>query len=98
VGMRCADNETPFYLQKLALTFPTSGGRLFGVVRLRNKNLAVTAVSMKNVLWDVTPCGSCKKGRIGGTYCPYLHGEKGLGIRKSAITSCDEIVIILTAC
>jgi hypothetical protein len=27
-----------------------------------------TAVTMKNgVFWDVTPCGSCKKGRFGGT-------------------------------
>jgi hypothetical protein len=27
-----------------------------------------TAVTMKNVvLWDVTPCGSCKKRRFGGT-------------------------------
>jgi hypothetical protein len=27
-----------------------------------------TAVTMKNVVfWDVTPCGSCKKRRFGGT-------------------------------
>jgi hypothetical protein len=27
-----------------------------------------TAVTMKNgVFWVVTPCGSCKKGRFGGT-------------------------------
>jgi hypothetical protein len=27
-----------------------------------------TAVTMKNgVFWDVTPCGSCKNRRIGGT-------------------------------
>jgi hypothetical protein len=26
-----------------------------------------TAVTMKNVLWDVTPCGSCKNRRFGGT-------------------------------
>jgi hypothetical protein len=27
-----------------------------------------TAVTMKNgVFWDVTPCGSCKKRRFGGT-------------------------------
>jgi hypothetical protein len=27
-----------------------------------------TAVAMKNgILWDVTPCGSCKNRRFGGT-------------------------------
>jgi hypothetical protein len=27
-----------------------------------------TAVTMKNgVFWDVTPCGSCKNRRVGGT-------------------------------
>jgi hypothetical protein len=27
-----------------------------------------TAVTMKNVIfWDVTPCGSCKNRRFGGT-------------------------------
>jgi hypothetical protein len=27
-----------------------------------------TAVTMKNgVFWDVTPCGSCKNRRLGGT-------------------------------
>jgi hypothetical protein len=28
----------------------------------------ITAVTMKNgVFWDVTPCGSCKNRRFGGT-------------------------------
>jgi hypothetical protein len=34
-GILRADHVTPFYLQKLALTSPISGGRLVGVVRLR---------------------------------------------------------------
>jgi hypothetical protein len=36
-----------------------------------------TAVTMKNgVFWVVTPCGSCKNGRFGGTW-PLLHqGDK----------------------
>jgi hypothetical protein len=30
------------------------------------------AVTMKNgVFWDVTPCGSCKNRRFGGTQRPY---------------------------
>ena len=37
VGIRCADHVTPLYLQKLALTSPTSGGRSVGIVRSRTK-------------------------------------------------------------
>jgi len=37
VGTRCADHVTPLYLQKLALTSPTGGGRSVGVVRVRTK-------------------------------------------------------------
>ena len=37
VGTRCADHVTPFYLQKLALTSLTSGGRSVGIVRVRTK-------------------------------------------------------------
>jgi hypothetical protein len=32
-----ADHPTPFYLQKLALTSTTSGGRSVGIVRSRTK-------------------------------------------------------------
>jgi hypothetical protein len=37
LGIRCADHATPLYPQKLALTSPTSSGRLVGIVRLRTK-------------------------------------------------------------
>jgi hypothetical protein len=33
VGIRCADHATPLSPQKLALTSPTIGGRLVGIVR-----------------------------------------------------------------
>jgi hypothetical protein len=34
-------------------------------------------VTMKNtVFWDVTPCGSCKDQRFGGTYGLYYQGDK----------------------
>jgi hypothetical protein len=33
LGIRRADHATPFYRQKLAITSPTSGGRLVGIVR-----------------------------------------------------------------
>jgi hypothetical protein len=35
-----------------------------------------TAVTMKNGLfWAVTPCGSCKNRRLGGTFCLHRQGE-----------------------
>jgi len=37
VGTRCADNVTPLYPQKLALTSLTGGGRSVGIVRVRTK-------------------------------------------------------------
>jgi hypothetical protein len=36
-----------------------------------------TAVTMKNgVFWDVTPCGSCKNRRFGGTWRLLHQGDK----------------------
>jgi hypothetical protein len=32
VGICCADHATPLYPQKLALTSPTNGGRMVGIV------------------------------------------------------------------
>ena len=37
MGIRCADHVTPLYPQKLALTWPTGGGRSVGIVRSRTK-------------------------------------------------------------
>jgi hypothetical protein len=38
-----------------------------------------TAVTIKNgVFWDVTPCGSCKNRRFGGTWRLLHQGEKNL--------------------
>jgi hypothetical protein len=35
------------------------------------------AVTMKNgVFWDVTPCGSCKNRRFGGTWRLFHQGDK----------------------
>jgi hypothetical protein len=32
---------------------------------------------MKNdIFWDVTPCGSCKNRRFGGTYRIHLQGRR----------------------
>jgi hypothetical protein len=37
MGTHCADQVTPLYPQKLALTSPTGGGRSVGIVRSRTK-------------------------------------------------------------
>ena len=37
VGTRCADQLTPLYPQKLALTSPNGGGRSVGIVPVRTK-------------------------------------------------------------
>jgi hypothetical protein len=47
-----------------------------------------TAVTMKNgVFWDVTPCGSCKNRRFGGTWLLLHQGDKNRWTRKNA--SCN---------
>jgi hypothetical protein len=43
-----------------------------------------TAVTMKNVVfWVVTPSGSCKNRRYGGTYRPHHQGAKNPRARNS---------------
>jgi hypothetical protein len=52
------------------------------IFNLLNINMLVgyevsTAVTMKNALfWDVTPCGSCKNRRFGGTQRLHHQGDK----------------------
>jgi hypothetical protein len=44
VGTRCADDATPLYPLKLALTSPTSGGRSVGIVRSRTKAIELLSL------------------------------------------------------
>jgi hypothetical protein len=47
-----------------------------------------TAVTMKNVVcWDVTPCGSCKNRRLGGTWRLLHQDDKNRWSRNN--TSCN---------
>jgi hypothetical protein len=48
MGIRCTDHVTPSP-QKLALTYPTSGGRSVGIVRLRTKSHGV----FFQHVWDI---------------------------------------------
>jgi hypothetical protein len=43
-----------------------------------------TAVAMKNaVFWNVTPCGSCKNRRVGGTYRLHCQGGENQQQRRN---------------
>jgi hypothetical protein len=42
------DNATPLYLQKLALTSPTSGGRSVGIVRLRTQAMEFSFLFLRD--------------------------------------------------
>ena len=52
-GIRCADHLTPLYTQKLALTWPTGGGRSVAIVRLRTKatEFFITLLHKSSVNW-----------------------------------------------
>jgi hypothetical protein len=57
-----------------------------GIARVRFE--VFTAVTMKNaVFWDVTPCGSCKNRRFGGTWRLLHQGDKNRRTRNN--TSCN---------
>jgi cytidine deaminase len=41
---------------------------------------------MKNgVFWDVTPCGSCKNRRFGGTWRLHYQSDKNRGTRNNVV-------------
>jgi hypothetical protein len=57
---------------------------------------------LKNaVFWDVTPCGSCKNPRFGGTHRFHHHGEKNqhselqLLVTANAVTSLLILFILI---
>jgi hypothetical protein len=65
------------------------GGTLLRIERIKKRSLTFqmpsvyvrfevfTAVTMKNgVFWNVTPCGSCKNRRFGGTWRLLHQGDK----------------------
>jgi hypothetical protein len=49
---------------------------LLDVIHTHVRFEAFTAVTMKNVFWDVALCRSCVNGRFGGTYRLHLKGRK----------------------
>jgi hypothetical protein len=55
-------------LKKLAIHSPEKSVYYHRTTQCYVRFEVFTAVTMKNgVFWDVTPCGSCKKRRFGGT-------------------------------
>jgi hypothetical protein len=57
-----------------------------------------TAVTVKNIFWDVSPCDSCKNQRFGGTYHLHLQGENNQRIKILAVASdCSTLKVEKTA-
>jgi hypothetical protein len=42
----------------------------------------LTAIVKNAVFWDVTPCGSCKNSRYGGTYRLHHQGDKNRSLLR----------------
>jgi hypothetical protein len=64
------------------------------------------AVTIKNaIFWDITPYGSCKNQRFGGTYCHHHKGDKNLRAKnnirsnqqpKHAVNVVPSLLILVT--
>jgi hypothetical protein len=51
--------------------------------------------NVKNgVFWDVTPCGSCKNRRFGGTWCLFHQGDKNWWIRNNASVALSSPILV----
>jgi hypothetical protein len=69
--------------------------------KLKNK-ICQTVVSLKNaVLWNATPCGSCKNQRFGGTYRLHHQGDKNrrdrLLVTANVVSSSPILVTLMMA-
>jgi hypothetical protein len=62
-----ADQATPLYPQKLALTLPTSGGRSVGIVRSRIKSKELSYVYQ----WYIQICWACRTRTVKFAYTGY---------------------------
>ena len=59
MGTRCADQVTPLYPQKLALTSPTGGGRSVDIDRVRTKSTEFSLVTkLKSKRAIIIACSS----------------------------------------
>jgi hypothetical protein len=67
------DIKTQFVPHRKHITSPLQSSAGYCYVRFE----VFTEATMKNaVFWDVTPCGSCKNGRFGGTLRLHHQGYK----------------------
>jgi hypothetical protein len=63
-------------IDELGTTLAVTSNR-YTLRRMRRLLVTASVVPMKNgVFWDVTPCGSCKNRRVGGTWRLLNQGDK----------------------
>jgi hypothetical protein len=56
------------------------------------------AVTMMNaIFWDVTPCGSCRKRRFGGTYRLHHLGDKNRLARNNISSKLRDTIYLQRA-
>jgi hypothetical protein len=74
VEARCADHITPLYPQRLALTWPTSGGRSVDIGRLRTKGHGV-CVGIGRSSSDRIPMSCAEEVTGHPIWCGAVHYE-----------------------
>jgi hypothetical protein len=98
LAVKCADVlhllEFESFLQQLP-HFPEESGDFhwllvsfvhdLGVESLQLMMKVVRSGKKNVVFWDVSPCGSCKNRRFGGTYRLYLQGKSNQLIKHVSI-------------
>jgi hypothetical protein len=53
--------------------------------------------SVESVFWDVTPCGSCKNRRFGGTHFVFLRSVRRLLVTANVPSSPILVTLIMEA-
>ena len=95
MGTRCADQVTPLYPQKLALTSPTGGGRSVGIVRSRTKatEFSLVLAVLHGLLCyenSLVVCYKCAEGTAASIYRPENGGNRLLRNVCNRQLHCDQ--------
>jgi hypothetical protein len=92
VRNRRADHATPLHPQKLALNF---GDHLRPLSRYSFLADQKPESLLNGAFWDVTPCGSCKNRRFGGTWRLLHQGNKSRVLVAAYVVPSSPILVAL---